>query len=68
MDDDFMDGWADENRVSSTDAAWYAWIGAVEALIGGDFEAVTGQSMDYAYEAWQAGQTVPVYTASIHQD
>jgi hypothetical protein len=63
MDDDFMDGWVEENRVSAQDAAWYSWIEAVETILGGPFEAVTGLSMDWAYEAWERHLDAAEYAA-----
>lgn len=65
--DTHMDTWQSENRTTASDRAWYQWIAEAQRLAGhsldGD-QATDGYSMDYAYEAWEAGQTAAQYVAS----
>lgn len=50
------------------DRLWMRWINRVEQIVGHDMDGdqeADGYSLDFAYDAWRAGQTPDTYAKSI---
>lgn len=53
---------------SPSEVRWHQWCNAVEAIIGFDLdgdEEEDGYSLDYAHNAFEAGQTPAIYAAAV---
>lgn len=62
---------AGESYESPTEKAWLAWCRKVEKLLGHSLDGNQerdGYSLDFAYGAWEAGETAKAYAAEIIAD
>lgn len=60
--------WRSENYVSPVERAWERWVRQVEGILGhgldGD-EYADGYSLDFAYGAFEAGETTESYVTEV---
>ena len=60
--------WQSENWVSPVERAWEAWLRRVETLVGHHLDghqARDGYSLDWAYGAFEAGETATSYSVEV---
>ena len=59
---------AGESYESPSERQWLRWVKRVERLIGCDLDgnqASDGFSLDFAYDAWAAGDTAEAYAEEV---
>lgn len=64
----FMEFVAGESFVSDSERAWLRWARKVERLLVHDLDgdqSTEGHSDDYAYAAWEAGDSPEEYAAAV---
>lgn len=60
-----------ESYVSPREREWERWVKKVEKLLGHNLDGNQqrdGYSLDYAYDAFRAGETPAAYAEEVRQD